>query len=861
MISKAALWAKLKRDPAGRITHWHSLVEHSADVAAVLLALIAQPTIAARLARLAGRDALDVVTVARLGALAFLHDIGKANRGFRARVDPRAALVGHIDQLAWLFTEAGAKLRERLDAVLGLDRLDDWLGEDWTLFEAVFAHHGRPWRPDAARNETAHWAPGPDGDPIADLAPMRDALDRWFPLAFQPGPPLPSAPGFHHAFAGLLMLADWLGSDTRFFPLANGSGPDRMAEAQRRARDAVQMVGLHSAPAATRARIAAVSFATAFAVTPPRPVQEVATLPQARCVVLEAETGAGKTEAALWRFKHLLGQGAVDGLYFALPTRVAATAMFARVKMFRDRVFGGPSPAVVLAVPGQVAVDEAEGHPLPDFGFEWDDAPDHGAAQARWAAEHPKRFLAASIAVGTVDQALLSAIRVRHAQMRGAALSRHLLVVDEIHASDRYMQALLGTLLANHTGAGGHALLLSATLGGAARARLLQTPCPDPARAEDVPYPVLSWAEGGTERRHEPPQPSAGLPVSAKHVEVEMAPLLDRPEAIARTALAAAASGAAVLVIRNTVAAAVATARALEVLAGMDDPRLLRLGGVATLHHGRFARSDRRALDGAVETALGRNRLAGGRIVTGTQTLEISLDLDADLLLTDLCPADVLLQRLGRLHRHPGRARPPGFAVPRAVVLVPGARDLLPFANRSGGRHGLGRVYDDLRVIEATWREIEVGVPWCIPEMNRRLVERTTHPAHLERIAAELAARDAAAWTRHVQDNEGKIAAALNEAATAMLDWRCPFDTFRLDSDERIATRLGAKDRQVDLPADLPGPFGSKVAGLRIPSFLLEGVPEEADPEAARRDGDTIRFRLGAQGFRYDRFGLERERH
>ncbi len=857
MISKAALWAKLERDAADRITRWHSLVDHSADVAAVLRTLIAQPTIAARLARLAGRDALDAVTVARLGALAFLHDIGKANRGFRARVDPHAAVVGHIDQLAWLFTAPGAQCRERLDAVLGLDRLDDWLGEDWTLFEAVFAHHGRPWRPDPARNETAHWALGPDGDPIADLAPMRDALDRWFPLAFQPGPPLPSTPGFHHAFAGLLMLADWLGSDTGFFPLANGEAPDRMADAQPRACEAVRTVGLLSALAPERARIAAVSFATAFAVAPPRPVQQDVTLPAARCVVLEAETGAGKTEAALWRFKHLLEQSEVDGLYFALPTRVAATAMFARVKAFRDRVFGGPSPAVVLAVPGQVAVDDAEGHPLPNFGFEWDDAPDHGAGQARWAAEHPKRFLAAPIAVGTVDQALLSTIRVRHAQMRGAALSRHLLVVDEVHASDRYMQALLGTLLANHTGAGGHALLLSATLGGTARARLLQTPYPDPAQAERVPYPVLSWAEGGAERRHAPAAPAAG---TGKRVAIEAAPLLDRPEAIAAAALAAAASGAAVLVIRNTVAAAVATARALEALAGADDPRLLRLGSVATLHHGRFARSDRRVLDAAVEAVLGRERPEGGRVVAGTQTLEISLDLDADLLLTDLCPADVLLQRLGRLHRHSGRARPPGFAVPRAVVLVPGARDLLPFASRAGGRHGLGRVYDDLRMIEATWREIEAGVPWSIPEMNRGLVERTTHPAHLERIAADLAARDATAWTRHVQDIEGKTNAAVGEARSAMLDWRRPFETFQIDKDEHLTTRLGAKDRQVDLPDALPGPFGPKVAGLRIPSFLLDGAPEEAEPEAARPDGDAIRFRLGGQEFRYGRFGLERER-
>jgi CRISPR-associated endonuclease/helicase Cas3 len=417
------LWAKLARDGENRITGWHSLVHHSADVAAVLLALLDQPTIAARLAHLAGRDALDAVTRVRLGALAFLHDVGKANRGFRARVDPCALPVGHIDQVAWLFhTDAGVPHGERVNAVLGMGRSEGWFASDGALqaFDAVFAHHGRPWQRAAPPESSIHWRRGPDGDPVGDLAEMREALDQWFPSAFGDGPPMPDTSAFYHAYAGLLMLADWLGSDTAegFFPFANGGGPDRMIEAKRRACWAVRTVGLESAPPEARRRVAKLGFAAAFAVAEPRPVQAAAILPEAGCVVLEAETGSGKTEAALWRFKRLFEQGAVDGLYFALPTRVAATAMFERVKAFRDRVFGGPPPVVVLAVPGQAMVDEAEGHPLPGFGFEWDDAPDGGASRTRWAAEHPKRFLAAPIAVGTVDQALLGAIRVKHAHMR-----------------------------------------------------------------------------------------------------------------------------------------------------------------------------------------------------------------------------------------------------------------------------------------------------------------------------------------------------------------------------------------------------------------------------------------------------------
>lgn len=859
MITARDLWAKLSRDSGENVIGWHSLVHHSADVAAVILTLLAQPTTVARMAQLAGRDRLDEVTLARLGALAFLHDIGKANRGFRARVDPHAPPVGHIDQVGWLTTPAARTYWNRLCDVLDLDRLDAWFPDgDWLLLPPVFAHHGRPWVCDTAGTLAHLWRPTSDSDPIADLGAMREALDRWFPQAFQPGPPMPAQHGFTHAFAGLLMLADWLGSDNSasFFPFADGAGGNRMVFARDRAIHAVRTVGLESASAEIRAGVGSVGFPASFGVPATRPMQAAAILPIAPLIVLEAETGSGKTEGALWRFKHLFEQGAVDGLYFALPTRVAATAMFKRIKTFRDRVFGGSPPAVVLAVPGQAAVDDAEGRPLPDFGFEWDDMPDGGEDKARWAAEHPKRFLAATIAVGTIDQVLLGAIRVKHAHMRAAALLRHLLVVDEVHASDRYMEALLVTALSNHIGAGGHAMLLSATLGAAARARLLGTRCPDPAAAEAVPYPALSWAENGIEHRHSPADP-ASISLQ-KRVQVETAPLLDQPSRIAERAFDAAQAGAKVLIIRNTVSAAVATAQALEALAGSSHPALFRVNKVATVHHGRFAAGDRRVLDAAVEAALGREREEGGQVVAGTQTLEVSLDLDADLLMTDLCPADVLLQRIGRLHRHPGRVCPTGFTVPRVVVLVPEGRDLLQFAGRSGGRHGLGRVYDDLRVIEATWRAIEASLFWSIPIINRRLVERTTHPAHLAAIADELVLRDAAVWSQHTQGKDGSTSAELNVAESNRLDWRTPFEEFRIDMDEHATTRLGTADRQIDLQG-MHGPFGLPVTMLRIPHFLLVGVPHEAEPEEVHEEAGSIRFRLGGKVFCYNRYGLTRE--
>jgi CRISPR-associated endonuclease/helicase Cas3 len=285
------------------------------------------------------------------------------------------------------------------------------------------------------------------------------------------------------------MLADWIGSDATSFPYDCGENSKRIDFARAKAVDVVRQLGLDPRPLRDEMRARALSFAFAFGVPQPRPIQSAAIEPSANLIVIESETGSGKTEAALWRFANLLQQGAVDGLYFALPTRVAATQIFERVRHFRDRVFPGPAkPAVVLAVPGQIRVDAAEWRLLPDFIVQWNDDPQTEADRlARWAAEHPKRFLAAPIAIGTIDQALLATLSVRHAHLRGTALLRQLLVVDEVHASDRYGEALLTTLLRDHLAAGGHALLVSATLGSASRARLLQTAAPSLQDAVRVP--------------------------------------------------------------------------------------------------------------------------------------------------------------------------------------------------------------------------------------------------------------------------------------------------------------------------------------------------------------------------------------
>ena len=375
-----------------------------------------------------------------------------------------------------------------------------------------------------------------------------------------------------------------------------------------------------------------------------------------RIVIIESETGSGKTEAALWRFARMYESGLVDGLYFALPTRAAAKQIFDRVNRFVTHLFPAHAlPAPVLAVPGYLRVGEATGQRLHDYEVWWDDHAHDG--RGGWAAESSKRFLAAQIAVGTVDQAMLGALKVKNAHLRAAGLARNLLVVDEVHASDAYMTEILAAVLHTHIGAGGYALLMSATLGAAARHRWLRNggggggDAPSLVEAIGAPYPAVSTGGGMAD---------AGENDRRKDVSIRAEPTMRDFGTVAWRALEAAQAGAKVLVVRNTVDYAIRTHLALEEAAGPGDAGLLFVvNDTPTLHHGRFAAGDRELLDGEIEKRLGRGRVAGGLLVVGTQTLEQSLDIDADLLITDLCPADVLLQRIGRLHRRRQKRRQP----------------------------------------------------------------------------------------------------------------------------------------------------------------------------------------------------------
>ncbi len=520
-------WAKSDRANPQRI---HLLEHHMADVGACFEALLAQPTIRQRLAVAGGLDDLDDVTVARLAVLAALHDIGKVNVGFQRRIwqgadfptgtcPPRPA--GHIADLTPVLN-----CEDRKTATWFFDALGWWwdAGEAWDntggetvcgLFVAALSHHGAPLEIHNPRHQPNPriWSPYGTLNPQQHVARLGQLVREWFPAAWaSDAPPFPPAPAFQHMFLGLCMLADWIGSDETHFRFCAEPRDDYIQTARYNAGRAVTEIGLNieSQRSAFHARPALPSFDALFDIpdaTPNSIQQSALVVPlDERLVILESETGSGKTEAALMRFARLYEKRLVDGLYFALPTRAAASQMHTRLRRFITNLFSKEvSPETVLAVPGYLRAGGATGKRLPDYKVWWDDHPDGLTSQRRWAAEGAKRYLAAQIAVGTVDQAMMAVLKVRHAHMRAACLARNLLVVDEVHASDPYMRVILKTLLDIHIGAGGYALLMSATLGSATRSRWVSKQSASVANnppslrdAIETPYPAVTTRTGDT---------------------------------------------------------------------------------------------------------------------------------------------------------------------------------------------------------------------------------------------------------------------------------------------------------------------------------------------------------------------------
>jgi CRISPR-associated endonuclease/helicase Cas3 len=571
-----------------------SLIGHSLDVAHCVHAMLTRGVELRRLSAAAGIS-LTEVHAARLAVLAGLHDMGKSTNGFQDRIHGRCQGTGHVAE-AIAVVNAQGTLPDAVRLALCAEIINEWCDDPEGVLYAIFCHHGEPVatpRINACTSAlTNQWTATSAYDPVAEVKALAKSLLGIFPLALQDALPFPATTRFQHALAGLVMTADWMGSDTRFYPIA---GNDDRPQSASDLLDSTRWSGWHSGaqPAALlgayRPRAAQISMLSL-------PLTE-------RLVVVEAPTGSGKTEASVIWADRLVAASLVDGMYFAVPTRSAATELHARIAEMMGRVHATLVGRVIRAVPGMLDTD----HPANI----WDEP-----TAPTWALGSTRRVMGAPIAVGTIDQAMLSQLRTRHSWLRAWCLARQLLVIDEVHASDPYMSEIVTRLVDEHLTLGGYALLMSATLGETLRAKLERRQRIGIAAATSRPYPQVSTSH--TQILVEPTS------TRTTNMIIE-----GRTEAMTR-ARSAVGRDEAVLWIRSTVADA------------LDDYHAFQTTGARVmLHHSRYADIDRQYLDHQVLQLLGLGGQRSGIIIVGTQTLEQSLDIDADLLATDAVPADV----------------------------------------------------------------------------------------------------------------------------------------------------------------------------------------------------------------------------
>lgn len=461
--------------------------------------------------------------------------------------------------------------------------------------------------------------------------------------------------------AGFCSVCDWIGSSTDYFPYQSSKQTDLKAYFDSRlpfAEKALKTFGVLS-------NIKGMGgMAALFPLYKPQGLQTlVDNFPlEQSLTIIEAPTGSGKTEAALAYASKLLTSdpGFGGSIIFALPTQATANAMLKRLEDVAEKLFADGT-SIVLAH-GKRDLNPDFKTILENSRVSAQGKEEAGVQCSEWLGASKKRAFLGQIGVCTIDQVLLSVLPVRHQFVRGFGIQKSILIVDEVHAYDSYMYGLLTEVLKRQKQAAGSAILLSATLPHHQKAKLLQSWSVQ-SKQQNPAYPLVTHASANQALSFQLPD-SEHTVERIVNVETWQADQLVLSTGQLEKIVQAAEQGAKVAVICNLVNDAQHFAQQLAVLTTIP----------IDLFHSRFRFVDRQKIEQEISRYYGKNeeeRASGGRILVATQVVEQSLDLDFDWMLTQLCPVDLLFQRLGRLHRHQRDNRPPGFEQPRCVVIVP----------------------------------------------------------------------------------------------------------------------------------------------------------------------------------------------
>lgn len=623
MLEASELWAKTGPSPEV----WHSLPCHLLDVAACAEALwdSLPPDFVAALAE----NLQITVEEAKLLAcfLAGSHDTGKANPFFQAKSPDHGKRLAH-----WGLSNS-SEPEKHGQATYAF--LVCWLMKRWgwqarqaaAIASAVGGHHGRFFSSDKLSTlevKDNHWQAAADS--LLDwLAQVLGVKPLQSPNDVQGSFPL--------WLAGFVSVADWLGSHERMVSYDSGRADltAYLASARARAKVFVSEAGFRlkeeSRPLSINDLLPAGAMPNEMQLAAERLAGQ-----DFRFVLIEAPTGEGKTEGSLTLAEW--GRSTGRGISFLLPTMATANGLVPRIDQYLQSSLGADVHARLLHSGAWLYVREGETVVNPDDQEQGPEAED-------WFAGS-KRGLLDRFGVGTIDQALMGALKVKHFFVRLFALAGKTVVVDEVHAYDVYMGCLMDVLLAWLKALDCRVILLSATLPSARRQSLLEAwGC---AEAPKAAYPrITSVLKDGSAQAEtfsvKARKPLRLTPLSSdsdSSIEEAIASLLESIKSGAKTAA----------LIVNTVSRA---QRAFQTALGHAHGQ----GIAISLFHARLTMEDRQAKESSVLNQFGKKAERNSpRLLIATQVVEQSLDLDFDAMISDLAPVDLLIQRAGRLHRH-----------------------------------------------------------------------------------------------------------------------------------------------------------------------------------------------------------------
>lgn len=490
-------------------------------------------------------------------------------------------------------------------------------------------------------------------------------------------------------YSGLLIMADWISSNSDYFPLID-INVEHITDSNARYICGITSWGENLPLQVISYPTVDELFTRRFGLKPrgfqKAVYQTVSRIKEPGIIILEAPMGLGKTEAALAAAEIVASKTGSSGLFFGLPTQATSNGMFKRIHYWLEKVTDEYDIRQSLRLcHGKAALNE-EMNELRRKASPKDINIDEGTNGSvfvnEWFSGRKKAALD-DFVVGTVDGFLLTALKQKHLALRHLGFSKKVVIIDEVHAYDTYMQQYMEEAIQWMGAYGAPVILVSATLpqdkrkqlitaylkGLGAKKREIQFPKTMSGNCDS--YPLISYSEGKEVKVQE----------EISHVEDKIVFVKKLNEEDLLEKIAGLIDGGGVIgIIVNTVRKAQALGIECKEYFGREIVEVL---------HSAFIATDRIDKESDLLSIIGKQgKRPEKKIIIGTQVIEQSLDIDFDVLITDLCPIDLLLQRMGRLQRH-NLKRPEMHKKP--VVYVMGTSDQLDF--EAGSERVYGKYY------------------------------------------------------------------------------------------------------------------------------------------------------------------------